>query len=323
MWKIGDVEIDGQVVLAPMAGITSLGYRSFMKPFGVALSYSEMVSAVGLIYRNEQTIDYLRTSKEDHPVALQLFGADPEKIVQAMKIAEELNDDFELFDLNLGCPVSKVTKAGAGSALLKDPEKLYLYAKTIVEGADKPVTAKIRLGWDENSINFLANIDALERAGIKAIAVHARTKAQGFLGQPDFEIMRDLRSKMSVPLIVSGGIFTLDDALNALEITGADAVMVARGAVGNPFLVKQIDHYLRTGERLPRPDAKENVRYLLEYVDDLIAEKGEEVAVRILRGTATKFLGGYPGLKPLKGRISSTIRTKADLIDILKEGGLI
>lgn len=323
MWKIGDIEIDGRVILAPMAGITSLGYRRFMKPFGVALSYTEMVSAAGLNYQNDLTISYLKTDPEDHPVALQLFGHDPEEIVRAVAVAERSGQPFDLIDLNFGCPVAKVTGAGAGAALLKDPARLETFARYIVERVDKPVMAKIRLGWDNDSLNFRENIAGLERAGIAAIAIHARTKAQGFSGPANYEILRDLRSEMTVPLIVSGGINSIDDALKALMVTGAEGVMVARGALGNPYLVTAIDHFLKTGQRLEMPTIGINVNYLLRYIDLLIEEKGEETAIRILRGTAPKFLNGYPNRRPLKQLISSTIVTKDDLIGLLDEHGVI
>lgn len=323
MFKIANVEIKGKVVLAPMAGITSLAYRKFLKPFGVSLSVTEMVSASGLVYGNDKTIDYIKTLDNEGPIAIQLFDSDPQKIVDAMKIVNESQYKFDFFDINLGCPVPKVTQAGAGSSLLKDTDKLYEFMRLVVENSPKPVTAKIRLGWDNNSINVIENVKTLEKAGVAAIGIHARTAKQLYEGKPNYELIRNLRDSMSVPLIVSGNIFTIEDAINALEITHADAVMVARGSLGNPFLVKQIEEYFTNGNKLPNPSLEENIKYLLEFTDLLIEEKGEDRAIRILRGIAPKFFNGYPAMKQIKNQIAQNIITKQDLINILKLNNLL
>lgn len=319
MFKIGNVEIKGKVVLAPMAGITSLAYRNFMKRFGVDLVVTEMVSDCGLIYENKKTLEYIRTTPEERPIAIQLFGNNSETIIQAMKICEKENPNFDFFDINLGCPVPKVTKAGSGSALLKNPANLRQMFEKICKATTKPVTAKIRLGYNENSINFLENIKALEDAGVAAIGIHARTTAQLYSGKPRYELLKNLREKMSVPLFVSGNIYSLDDAISALEITKADAVMVARGGVGNPQLVRQINHYFKTGERLPNSTLEENITYLKEFADMLIEEKGEYRAMSILRGIAPKFLDGYPNMKQYKNMLAQSLTTRASLERILDE----
>ena len=319
MFKIGNVEVKGKVVLAPMAGITSLAYRNFMKRFGVDLVVTEMVSDCGLIYENKKTLEYIKTTPEERPIAIQLFGNNSETIIQAMKICEKENPNFDFFDINLGCPVPKVTKAGSGSALLKNPANLRQMFEKICKATTKPVTAKIRLGYNENSINFLENINALEEAGVAAIGIHARTTAQLYSGKPRYELLKNLREKMSVPLFVSGNIYSLDDAISALEITKADAVMVARGGVGNPQLVRQINHYFKTGERLPNSTLEENITYLKEFADMLIEEKGEYRAMSILRGIAPKFLDGYPNMKQYKNMLAQSLTTRASLERILDE----
>lgn len=319
MYKIGNIEIDSKVVLAPMAGVTSLAYRDFMKPFGVGLSVTEMVSDCGLIYENKKTIDYLKTSELERPVAIQLFGSEAETIIKAMEVVIKENPNFDFFDINLGCPVPKVTKAGSGSALLKNPAKLGEMFKKICAASPKPVTAKIRLGYSEDNINFLENIKVLEESGVAAIGIHARTTTQLYSGKARYELLKDLRDKMNVPLFVSGDIYTLDDAIRALEITKADAVMVARGGVGNPRLVEQIDHYFKTGERLPNATLKENIEYLEKFADMLIEEKGEYRAMSILRGIAPKFLDGFPGMKPYKNKLAQSLSTRASLTRILDE----
>lgn len=319
MFKVGNIEIKSKVVLAPMAGVTSLAYRDFMKPFGVGLSVTEMVSDCGLIYENKKTIDYLKTSELERPVAIQLFGSEAETIIKAMEVVIKENPNFDFFDINLGCPVPKVTKAGSGSALLKNPAKLGEMLKKICAASPKPVTAKIRLGYSEDNINFLENIKVLEEAGVAAIGIHARTTSQLYSGKARYELLKDLRDKMNVPLFVSGDIYTLDDAIRALEITKADAVMVARGGVGNPRLVEQIDHYFKTGERLPNATLKENIEYLEKFADMLVEEKGEYRAMSILRGIAPKFLDGFPGMKPYKNKLAQSLSTRASLTRILDE----
>lgn len=319
MYKIGNIGINSKVILAPMAGVTSLAYRNFMKPFGVGLTVTEMVSDCGLIYENKKTLEYVKTTELERPIAIQLFGNSAETILKAMEICEKENPGFDFFDINLGCPVPKVTKAGSGSSLLKDPAKLGQMFKKICEKATKPVTAKIRLGWSDDSINFLENIKALEDAGVAAIGIHARTTAQLYSGKARYELLKDLRDKMSVPLFVSGDIYTLDDAIKALEITKADAVMVARGGVGNPRLVEQINRYFETGERLPNATLEENLDYLRKFADMLIEEKGEYRAMSVLRGIAPKFLDGFPGMKPYKNMLAQSLSTKASLERILSE----
>lgn len=319
MFKIGNVEIKTKVVLAPMAGVTSLAYRDFMKPFGVGLTVTEMVSDCGLIYENKKTLDYIKTSGEERPVAIQLFGNDAETIIKAMKIVEENNKNFDIFDINLGCPVPKVTKAGSGSALLKNPAKLQEMFEKICKSSTKPVTAKIRLGWSEDSINFLENIRALENAGIAAIGIHARTTSQLYSGKARYELLKDLRLKMKVPLIVSGDIYTLDDAINAFEVTKADAVMVARGGVGNPRLVEQISNFFESGKRIPNSTLGENLNFLIDFSKMLIAEKGEYKAMSILRGIAPKFLDGFPGMKPYKNMLAQSLTTFESLERIIAQ----
>ena len=318
MWKIGNINIDGIVVLGPMAGITSSGYRDFMKPFGVAVSVSEMVSDMGLIYDNENTNKYV-IYPESHPVGVQLFGHDPENIAKAAKLALKLNPNIDFFDLNMGCPVPKVVNSGAGSALLKNPKLCGEIVKCLKQEIAIPVTAKIRLGWDDKSINFLEVISELEKAGVDMIAIHARTRKEMYLGQPHFDLLKDLRSKMSVPLVVSGNIYTLDDAIKAKELTGADGIMVARGGVGNPWLIKQIDTYFKTGERIPPADVMTQINYCLSLADFLIKEKGEVTAMRVYRGIASKFFSGFRNAKLYKGRLSSELTDRQSLVNILED----
>lgn len=317
MNKIGDIEIKGKVILGPMAGVSSLAYREFMKPFGVALSYSEMISDCGIDYGNVKTLSYLATSKKDRPVGLQLFGFDKGNMVKAIGILEE-NANYDILDINLGCPVHKVTKTGAGSAWLKNPPSLYEMMRGVVEASHKPVTAKIRLGWDEEHINVFEVVEVLEKAGVKMITIHARTTSQLYSGEPNFESIRDLRGKMNIPLCVSGNIFTPKDALKAMKITGADFVMVARGGLGNPRLITNINLALEGKEMLPPPTVVEQCVWAEEFSLKLIDQFGERQAMMMLRGLAPHFFKGFEGYKKVRANISMTINSKEDLLNIYK-----
>lgn len=319
MWKIGELEIKSRVVLGPMAGITSQAYRLFMKPFGVGLSFTEMVSDCGLFYGNQNTFTYLPSQETDRPVGIQIFGSKIENAQKAIEIIQKSNIPYDFIDLNFGCPVPKVTKTGAGSAWLRKAQKLEEYVSQIVALSNKPITAKIRLGWNNKTINFEKVVEHLEKAGVAAITIHARTSEQMYTGNANWEALRGLKEKMKVPLIISGDIFSLDAAIQAIEITQADAVMLARGALGNPHLIRQIDTYLTSGVRLEDATVKEQVEYLKQFSNLLINEKGEQQAIMILRGIAPKFFNGYPGMKPIKTSLSTDIISREDLEVILNK----
>ena len=310
--KIGDLELSGNVILGPMAGVTSLAYREFMKPFGVALSYSEMISDCGIAYGNQRTFEYLKTSEIDSPVGLQLFGSDLKNTAKAIQIVQNAAK-FDVLDINLGCPVHKVVKTGAGSALLRDIDKLREYMKGVVEVSEKPVTAKIRLGWDDHSINVFEVAKALEEVGVKAVAVHCRTKEQGYSGKADYSKIAGLRETLSIPLIVSGDIFTLDDAIESVNITHADGVMVARGGIGNPYLITQIDHYFKTGEKLPDQGTEAQMEYARRFANSLVALKGEAHAIAELRGILPHFFSGFPGYKKIRLALATNMKSVRDM----------
>lgn len=319
MIKLGNLEIKGKVMLAPMAGITSEGYRKFMGNFHPSLCVTEMVSDMGLIYGNDETSRYIHFDKiEGIPTGVQLFGHDPECLKKAAEIALNANPNIDFIDINMGCPVPKVTKTGAGSALMQNPKLCGDLIRAVKSVTDKPVTAKIRMGWDEKSINYLEVIKELELAGVALIGIHARTRKELYAGTPHFDKLKDLRSKMNVPLAISGNIYTLDDAINAINITGADLVMVARGGMGNPFLVSQIEEYYRSGNRLMSPSLDEQIKYCYELADYLIEEKGEEKAMMVYRGISTKFFNGYPNCKSLKCDLSQKLTNRQSLIDIIE-----
>ena len=319
MWKLKDIEIKSKVFLAPMAGITFESYRKFMASFGMEICVTEMVSDMGLIYGNKETNEYVMFEKGNYLTGVQLFGHDPESIKNAAKIALNLNNCIDFFDVNMGCPVPKVTNTGAGSALMKNPKLCGDIIRALKSVTDKPVTAKIRLGWDNSSINFMSVIEELENAGVDMIGIHARTRKELYSGDPHYELLKDLRRKMKVPLLISGNIFTLDDAIRALEITGADGVMVARGGVGNPFLVKQINHYFETGDRLEAPSLKEQIQWCKELAELIVKEKGEYTGMRVYRAIAPKFFTGISNVKKYRLRLTTELETLDSLNQILDE----
>ena len=317
MWHIGDIEIDGRAVLGPMSGFTSRSYRDFMKPFGVSLCFTEMTSDAGIIHGQSRTKGYIQFS-DNHPTGVQLFGHDPDDISKAAEKALSLNPEIDLFDVNMGCPVPKVNRSGAGSALMKDPELCGDIIRSIKKKVDVPVTAKIRLGWSSSTMNFREVIDELTSAGADAITVHARTREERYAGSPHMDIVEGLRKEMSVPLIISGNIYLLDDAIKAMGTTGADAVMVARGGVGNPFLVTQIDRYFRTGERLRNPTLSQQVDWCLRFMDMLIEEQGEEKALRKMRCFAPRFIAGCRYSRTHRSNLATNITDKDSVIRFLE-----
>lgn len=317
MWKIGNIEINGRIVLGPMAGFTSEGYRKYMNSFGCALCVTEMVSDMGIIYGNAETKSYITYKKDNIPTAVQLFGHDPKNMAEAAVKCLEINPDIEIFDINMGCPVNKVTKAGSGSALMQDPKNCGDIVRAIKEATGKPVTAKIRLGFNDK--NFMEVIHELEASGVDAIALHARTRKELYYGEPHYELIKDLRGKMNVPLIISGNIFTVEDALKALEITGAEAVMIARGGIGNPELISNIKSALNNESNLLDYIYKKQRNYCVELAKSMVEEKGEILGMRVYRSIAPKFFSGFANSKSLRTKLASQMTTFDSMISILDE----
>lgn len=316
MFKVGDIEINNPVVLAPMAGITSFGYRKFMSSFGVGYVVTEMISDMGLIYGNKETKSYLEFEKSGLPTCVQLFGSSPETMAKAVKIAENLNPNIDFFDINMGCPVPKVTKTGAGSALMNNPKLCGDIVRAMKKVTNKPITVKIRIGWDMNHLTFKEVIKEVSEAGAALVAIHPRTTKEMYYGEPHWELVKDLRKEMNIPLLVSGNIYTPEDAKRAMDITGADGVMVARGAVGNPMLIKNINSYFE-GKDIESPSLVEQVEYCKELTKMLIEEKGEFTAMKVARGIVTKFFDGFPNAKKIKTRLSVELNTYDDLENII------
>lgn len=318
MFKFGNFEINNKVVLAPMAGITSSAYRKFYSSFGVGFVVTEMVSDMGLIYGNKETKSYVEFEKLNVPTGVQLFGNSPENIAKAALICEKMNPNIDFYDVNMGCPVPKVTKTGAGSSLMNNPNLCGEIVKAIKKATNKPVSVKIRLGAVNDKEGFQKVIEEVIKAGVDLISIHPRTAKEMYGGQPHWDLVKDLKSKINVPLVVSGNIFTVEDAIKALEITGADAVMVARGGLGNPSLISNISKYFLNQE-ITLPTLDDQINYCLQLARLFIEEKGEKTAMRIYRGIATKFFDGFPHSKPLKSRLSTELNTYLDLVRIIDD----
>ena len=313
---IKDLEIKKSVILAPMAGITSFSYRKFLSEFGVGATYSEMISDCGLIYNNKKTIEMMKNdSNFNRPYGIQLFGGSKESLLKGLEVIENSNIEYDFLDLNLACPVPKVTKGNGGSKWLTKLDEMYEMVKAVVEKSKKPVTAKVRLGWKSVDIEKICVL--LEKAGVSLIAIHPRTRNQLYTGCARYELIKNIKEKMKIPLAISGDIFTLEQAIEYQKMTGADFIMVARGALGNPFLVTQIATYFKTGEILPSPTLKQNLNYLKEHFEKLISLKGEETATKEMRGIAPHYLKGYPNTKAIRNLLATQMKTYQDFLTII------
>ncbi len=291
MWHIGDLGIDGKVVSGPLSGYTTEAYRDFLRPFGVAVEYTEMVSDQGCIHGQKTTENFIKYDRKGI-TGVQLFGSDPDSLAHAALQALKINPDIDFFDINMGCPVPKVNRTGAGSALMKDPKRCGDIIRAMKRELSIPVTAKIRLGWTISNPNFRKVIEELEAADVDAVCIHPRTREERYSGTPHYDLLEGLGHEMSVPLIISGNIYNLNDAIEKVTLTGAEGVMVARGGIGNPYLITQIDRYFRTGEVLPNPTISQQIDWCLQIAEMLVQESGDEIAVRRLRSIAPKFIAG-------------------------------
>ena len=302
--KIGNVELENNLILAPMAGVTDLPFRLLCKEQGCGLMYTEMVSAKAILYKNRNTGPLMEVRPEEEPVALQLFGSDPEIVSD---IAAQVEDGpYAFIDINMGCPVPKIVNNGEGSALMKNPKLVEEILTALVKQGKKPVTVKFRKGFDDDHINAVEIARIAESCGVSAVAVHGRTRAQFYSGKADWDIIRQVKEAVKIPVIGNGDIFTPEDAKRMLYETGCDGLMIARGAKGNPWIFSRTLHYLETGELLGPPDKEELKETILRHAQLQIQFKGEYLGLCEMRKHLSWYTVGLPHSSSLRNDVNQT-----------------
>ena len=314
-FQIGNIVMDNRVVLAPMAGVCNSAFRLTVKEFGAGLVYAEMISDKGLIMRNQKTLDMLYIDDREHPLSLQIFGGDKETLVEAAKYVDK-NTNADIIDINMGCPVNKIIKCEAGAKWLLDPNKIYEMVAAVVDAVDKPVSVKMRIGWDEEHIFAVENAKAAERAGASAIAMHGRTRVQMYEGKANWDILKEVKKHISIPFIGNGDVETPQDAKRMIDEIGVDAVMIGRAALGNPWMIYRTVQYLETGELKPEPSVREKMDVCLLHFERLMQLKGESVAVREMRKHASWYLKGIRGNGLVRNAINQ-VETASELRKII------
>ena len=304
--KIGNVKINGKTVMAPMAGISNSAYRTICKNMGCSLIYAEMVSDKAIYYNNAKTIDMLYMTDYERPIAQQIFGSDEKSFVEAAKYIEKVMKP-DIIDINMGCPVPKIAiRSQAGSALLKDPQKIKEIVSSVVKSVSCPVTVKIRSGWDSNSINAVEVAKIVEEAGASAITIHPRTRAQGYSGNADWNIIKQVKEAVKIPVIGNGDIKSCFDAKKMIDETGCDLVMVGRACLGNPWIFKEINAYLEDGTIIDKPTPIEKIDMCLKHFNLLLETQNKKQAVLEIRSHIAWYLKGIEGSKEIKDKIFKT-----------------
>lgn len=317
MMKIGNVDIKNRIVLAPMAGYTNPAFRRIAKEFGAGLVFSEMISANGLLYDNDKTWELAKTYPEERPVALQVFGGEAETLAEAARLLER-KAEFDILDINMGCPVRKVLKANAGCALLKDPKKAAEIVSAVASAVSKPVSVKIRAGFDHKHINCVEIACAVEKAGASMITIHGRTQTDLYRGKVNLDYIRAVKEAVRIPVIGNGDIKSVEDAALMAEVTGVDYLMVGRGALGNPWLIRDMVDYFSGLPLKEPPGFKEKIELCLRHFSLLLEEKPEPVAVMEMRSWTAWYLKGLANIRHARKRLM-TVKTKDELIGLLTE----
>lgn len=302
MLRIRDVTLDNPVILAPMAGVCNPAFRILAKELGAGMVCAEMVSDKALVHGNQKSQKMLTILPDEHPVSLQLVGVDMASMVQAAEMIGETNAD--IIDINMGCPVLKIYKNGSGAALARDPKYAAAIVEAVVRRVDKPVTVKFRKGWDDDNVNAVDVAKAVAAAGAQAVTVHGRTAHQLYSGRADWSIIRAVKDAVDIPVIGNGDVLEPEDAERLMDETGCDGVMIGRGALGNPWVFREVAHYLQTGQRLERPAAQERIQVAIRHLQLLVADKGELVGVKEMRKHAAWYIKGLPDAARLRDDIN-------------------
>ena len=313
---IGNVVLDSPIVLAPMAGVTDLAFRRLCREQGCGLVVTEMVSAKAIYYHNKNTYQLMEVDPEERPISLQLFGSEPDLMAQIAHQAEA--GPFDIIDVNMGCPVPKVVNNGEGSALMRDPKRAGEILRAMVKSVEKPVTVKFRKGFTLDEVNAVEFAKRAEDAGVAAVAVHGRTRSQFYSGEADWDIIRQVKEAVSIPVIGNGDIFSKEDAKNMIEQTGCDGIMVGRGARGNPWLFREIRAYLEDGTETAPPTLEERIQMILRHAADRAEQKGEPVAMREMRKQVAWYTAGLPHSSALRGKVNEVTTLKG--LELLMEG---
>ncbi|MCM3164627.1 tRNA dihydrouridine synthase DusB [Metabacillus litoralis] len=317
MFKIGDIELKNRVVLAPMAGVCNAAFRLTVKEFGAGLVCAEMVSDKAILLKNARTMGMLYIDEREKPLSLQIFGGEKDTLVEAAKFVDK-NTTADIIDINMGCPVPKITKCDAGAKWLLDPNKIYDMVSAVVEAVDKPVTVKMRMGWDDDHIYAVQNAQAIERAGGKAVALHGRTRVQMYEGTANWDIIKEVKESVNIPVIGNGDVTTPQDAKRMLDETGVDGVMIGRAALGNPWMIYRTVKFLETGVLMDEPGVREKMEVCKLHLDRLISLKNENVAVREMRKHAAWYLKGIRGNAKVRNDIN-LMNTRDEFVNLLDE----
>ena len=315
-WKIRDITIPNRVVVAPMAGVSNSAFRMICKEFGAGLVVCEMISDHGIIYRNKKTISMMKVDPREHPMSIQIFGGTEDTLLEAAQYIDQ-HTAADIIDINMGCPVPKVTKTDAGSKWLLDSNKIYQMVHKVVQNVEKPVSVKMRIGWDRKHIFAVENALAAQEAGASMIAMHGRTRKQMYMGEADWETLHDVAQVLDIPFVANGDITTPELAKKALDEIGSTAVMIGRAALGNPWIVKNMVHYLETGEKLKPQTVREKVATAKHQLKGLVELKGEKIAVPEFRQQAAYYLKGVPRSARTRAKINEvwTAKEVYDLLD--------